>query len=138
MRLYHFDKKAASKHSRDLRWKITVPTENSGYKLEEGNVLFDAMREAFDLGFYTHVADIEGDSLHRAFGVTQNGAHPWNRECAAEIHPVLFDPPARNTCAGDIFERDGTFFAVTRYGFNPLVEFAATQKAEPGSPAPQV
>lgn len=138
MKLYQLNREATRNHSRDLLLAIVDPIGNydSGQVLEQGNETFDAMKEAFSLGFYSCVAEIDSDDKNYAYSHTQNIDDSW-AENPAEGVRVIADEPLRSTHTGDILEDDGIYSAVAaRAGFITLSWFAPPASNPSTSPAP--
>ncbi|MCV9964448.1 hypothetical protein OIU34_21395 [Pararhizobium sp. BT-229] len=137
MKLYHLDWEAAGNHSRDLLATIISPTviNAQGRVLEQGNETFDAMKQAFELGFYRHVADIDGDDPNYAYRQSQHIDHSWTEEPADGVH-VIETERVRSTSVGDILESDGVYIVVARMGFQTLSWFAPATPAPSNPPTP--
>ncbi|MCZ7862814.1 hypothetical protein O9X98_15670 [Agrobacterium salinitolerans] len=138
MKLYHLDREATRDHSRDLLLAIVDPNDNftPGQVLEQGNETFDAMKEAFSLGFYTCVAEIDSNDMNFAYANTQNIDDSWAEHPADGVQ-VLGGEPARSTHVGDILEDDGVYSAVAaRAGFITLSWFAPPTSKPSDAPAP--
>jgi len=77
----------------------------------------DAIREAWQLGEYSHVADVQTDDLDDAYAATQNVERSWVLNRGVEARTRC----ARSTSVGDIFEdRLGRLFVVQPIGFTEL------------------
>lgn len=77
----------------------------------------EAVREAWNLGEYSHVADVETDDLETAFERTNSITHAWvlNADAGARV------AGARSTSVGDVMETaDGRRYVVAAFGFEEL------------------
>lgn len=137
MKLYHLDWEATGNHSRDLLVAIISPTGSyaPGQVLEQGNETFEAMKEAFSLGFYSCVAEIDSDEKNYAYRHTQHIDESWSDNPAEGIR-VVTSERVRSTSVGDILEDDGIYTAVARMGFATLSWFAPPASNPSTSPAP--
>jgi hypothetical protein len=137
MKLYHLDWEATGTHSKDLLVAIISPVGGyePGQVMEQGNETFDAMKEAFSLGFYSCVAEIDTDDMNYAYRHTQHIDDSW-AEHPAEGVRVVANELVRSTSVGDFLEDDGVYTAVARMGFSTLSWFDPSASNPAPSPAP--
>lgn len=104
-------------------------------------VRWDAMvgnpvEEAWDAGYYDHVADVDTDDLEVAWERTNTIDRPWYEVSAGFIPPEPH-PPTRSSCVGDVFtNEDGTdCVRAAMFGFAPLraVNVFAPKEAPKGA-----
>lgn len=138
MQLFHVDRNPFRDHSRDLYLSVVDPLvmPKPGAILEDGNEWFDAMKQAFALGFYKHVADIEGDDMDYVWHHTQHADRPWHKELAKGI-TLATDDDVESTSIGDIIEKDGIYFVAGRFGFHALSWFEPKLDKAPASEGPK-
>lgn len=120
MKLFHLDWERS--HSQDFHTSLTFPSFSAAKVLAEGDTVFDSAKEAFENGFYTEVAEIDGDDLEFAFRYTQNIDSAWSDPPMDGVKPVG-EGPFRSTSVGDIVEQGGVFKLVSSMGFKDLEGF---------------
>jgi hypothetical protein len=102
MKLYHLNWDATRSYSRDLLIAIISPIAEPGSDvLEQGQKTYDALKEAFDLGFYKHVADIDTEDQNYAYRHSQHIDNSWTDNPAEGIN-IIESEQVRSTSIGDI------------------------------------
>jgi hypothetical protein len=120
MKLFHLDWERS--HKQDFNVNLTFPVGSAEKVLVEGDKVFDSAKAAFDSGFYTEVAEIDGDDLEFAFRYTQNIEESWSDPPMQGVKPIG-QGPFRSTSVGDIVEQDGVFQLVCSMGYKELQDF---------------
>lgn len=70
--------------------------------------------EAFESGKYAKVGEVDTDNLEEAFSATNNIDDSWTKNAGVRS---LAGSNVRSTSAGDIMEKDDTFYVVGGFGF---------------------
>ncbi len=103
-----------------LDWDLFLDDDNS--RQQHFDITFKAdpvaIKAAYDLHQYGHVADVDTDDLNDAFRLTNHIDGNW---CENEEVQYVIGPNVRSTSVGDILiDKDDNAWAVARVGFAPL------------------
>lgn len=108
----------------DQRADLTFPVgENADRQQAE------AAARIWNEGHFQPVAEIATDDLNRAYQILQNGvvSPSWSKHPPVGLTPLV-EPVVHNgrsygwrsSMMGDVFEKDGEFFVVARFGFTRI------------------